>query len=83
MKEPLIFNFDAHEHYEAVAFAWNCARTWRDVSRIQVIDAWGMQIAAFCAAFLYLGEKKFNDQKVGRRPPQPEFSELRSITQGG
>jgi hypothetical protein len=77
MAEPLIFNFEPDDHFPPVDFAWNVAKTWRDVSRVQVVDAYGMLIAQFCAAWIYLGVDKFNDKKMARRPPQPEFPQLR------
>jgi hypothetical protein len=82
-QDPLIFNFEQDQHAESVSFGMRVADSWRDVSRVQVVDARGMELARYTAAWVYLGVEKFNDKKMGRRPTQPEFPEFRSITTGG
>lgn len=81
--EPLIFNFDEDDYTGAVYFAINVAREWRDVSKVHAHDCMGMRIIEMTPMWIISGPERFErDQKMGRRPPQPEFGKFRSITQG-
>lgn len=66
--DPITFRFEADEHQQALEFALDIANRWEKIFRVQVIDAWGMLIGQFTAAWVYLGEAKFNDTRLGKRP---------------
>lgn len=76
MKHELYFYYQHNEIDEAIRFAWTVSADWREIHKVTVVDAWGMLIAQFTAAWIYLGEDKFNDKKMGRRSKKPEIGAL-------
>jgi hypothetical protein len=73
-KDELLFYFDADEHAEATDFAYKVSTEWRDVSRVQVIDAWGMLVAQFTAMWIILGEDRWHDAQLAKRSAKSELS---------
>jgi hypothetical protein len=58
-EDPQIEHFPARSHQTAILWALDVANNRKDISRVQVIDAWGMLIAQFCARWIYVGKAGF------------------------
>lgn len=81
-KREIWFFYQHNEHDEAIRFAYAVSQDWREIHKVTVTDAFGMLIAQFTAAWIYLGEDRFNDKRLGKRPAKPEVRELQPPSEG-